>query len=47
MNSKMQNLSKVLIDFLAAKLGGEFTPEARQAWTATMQGINTVVEASS
>ncbi|KAI9553129.1 hypothetical protein GHT06_021021 [Daphnia sinensis] len=41
------NLSKVLIDFLAAKLGGEFTPEARQAWTATMQGINTVVEASS
>nr|CAH0109222.1 unnamed protein product [Daphnia galeata] len=41
------NLAKVLIDFLAANLGAAFTPEAKQAWTSTMQGINTVVEASA
>ncbi|XP_046454560.1 hemoglobin subunit epsilon-like [Daphnia pulex] len=41
------NLAKVLVDFLAANLGAAFTPDAKQAWTATMQGINTVVEANA
>jgi hypothetical protein len=40
-------LAKVLLDFLAANLGSAFTPDAKQAWTATMQGINTVVEANA
>jgi hypothetical protein len=31
------------MNFLAAKLGSAFTPEAKQAWTATTQGINIVV----
>ncbi|EFX66729.1 hypothetical protein DAPPUDRAFT_302433 [Daphnia pulex] len=41
------NMATVLLGFLAATLGSAFTPEAKQAWTSTMQGINTVVEASA
>ncbi|XP_046638598.1 hemoglobin-1-like [Daphnia pulicaria] len=41
------NMATVLVRFLAATLGSAFTPEAKQAWTSTMQGINTVIEASA
>lgn len=47
LNGLKQNLAKVLVDFLAANLGAAFTPEAKQAWTTTMQGINTVIEAAA
>jgi hypothetical protein len=40
-------MATVLVRFLAATLGSAFTPEAKQAWTSTMQGINTVIEASA